>query len=320
MAKNDTISRVKWASLTMQRYSWEQGVVAQAFLESGDSDTAILMAIEGASRQIDDGRCAQIGAAFAITDPCAIGEALLFAVKQTGDEKLKTALDKLLNWALHLAPRSEQGLVYHMDKTQQFWVDSFYMLPPFLACMGYYDEAMKQLNGYWEALFLKEKALLAHMWSDGTQSFVRDAVWGVGNGWAAAGLARVIALLPKSHAAQRDLLVARIKILLDAALAYQREDGLFHDVLDDANSFVEVNVGQMLAYAIFRGVHEKYLNEGYLPAAQRMYHAATEKVDKHGLVQQVCGAPRFHSPGTAPEGQAFYILMDAQRKQGAFDL
>jgi len=314
-----TIRRVKNATLAMQRYPWEQGVVAQAFLEAGDADIAILMAIEAASRQIEDGRCAQMGTPETITDPCAIGEALRFAAAETGDIKLKSALEKLENWALRLAPRNDRGIVYHMMGVRQFWVDSFYMLPPFLACMGHCDEALKQIDGLWDALFLEKKSLLAHMWQDDEQRFEREAVWATGNGWAAAGMARVITLLPKAYAAQREGLIGRVKTILEAALKYQREDGLFHDVLDDPTTFVEVNVAQMLAYTIFRGIHEGYLEETYLPAAQRIYEAATIKVDAYGLVQQVCAAPHFNSPGTSPEGQAFYILMHAWREKGGFD-
>ena len=314
MLKDDTVARVKQATLAMQRYSWEQGVVAQAFLEMGDYQTAILMAIAGAARQEEDGRCAQIGANSGITDPCAIGEALIFAVEQTRDENLAKALKKLENWALKLAPRNADGIVYHMENTTQFWVDTCYMLPPFLARLGYFDEALKQLNGNWNALFLEEKSLLAHMVDDGEKRFIRKAVWGVGNGWAAAGMARIIALLPKEYAAQRETLIERAKLILNGALKYQREDGLFHDVLDDATSFVEVNAGQMFAYTIFRGVREGYLEKSYLPAAQKIFQAATAKVDAYGLVQQVCAAPHFNSPGTAPEGQAFYLLMNAMRR------
>ena len=42
---NSLLEKVKCAALTMQRYDWEQGVVSQAFLEAGDTDTAILLAI-----------------------------------------------------------------------------------------------------------------------------------------------------------------------------------------------------------------------------------------------------------------------------------
>ena len=35
------------------------------------------------------------------------------------------------------------------------------------------------------------------------------------------------------------------------------------------------------------------------------------EVDAYGLVQGVCGAPGFDHAGTAPEGQAFFLLMEA---------
>jgi len=319
MFERDIAERVRRATLAMQRYSWEQGVVAQAFLESGDGETAALLALEGAHRQIGDGRCAQIGEPCAVTDPCAVGEALIYAWEQTSDAYFKRALDALLAWALHTAPRSAEGIVYHLDNKPQFWVDSFYMLPPFLARAGHFDEALRQIDGYWNALFRPRKSLLAHMWDDGAQAFAREDAWGVGNGWAVAGMARVIALLPSGYEAQRGKLIDRVKAILDAALKLQRGDGLFHDVLDDPGTFVEVNAAQMLAYAIFRGAKEGYLEEKYLPAAQSAYTAATAKVDEYGLVRDVCGSPSFDAPGTAPEGQAFYLLMDAARKSGGFD-
>jgi unsaturated rhamnogalacturonyl hydrolase len=37
-------------------------------------------------------------------------------------------------------------------------------------------------------------------------------------------------------------------------------------------------------------------------------------VDRYGLVQGVCGSPEFSSPGTACEGQAFFLLMEEARR------
>ena len=45
-----------------------------------------------------------------------------------------------------------------------------------------------------------------------------------------------------------------------------------------------------------------------------MRQAARKKVDQYGLVQGVCGSPEFDHAGTAPEGQAFFILMEAARR------
>ncbi len=305
------LEKVKQTALCMQRHNWEQGVLAQAFWEAGDEDIALLLALEGANRQSEEGRCCHIADSTASTDPCAVGEALIAACELTGDPLLTAARDRLLHWALEKAPRNPNGIVYHFSNGTEFWVDSLYMLPPFLARAGYYDEALRQIDGYWNALFLPEKGLLAHRWDDASQRFIRKDVWGVGNGWAAAGMARVRALLPDGYALQKAVLEDRIRTLLSSALRFQRPDGMFHDVLDDPSTFPEVNCGQMFAYTIYRGVKEGWLNADLLPAAGRIRKAAYASVDDYGLVHNVCGMPTFDKSFVAPEGQAFFILMES---------
>jgi rhamnogalacturonyl hydrolase YesR len=97
----------------------------------------------------------------------------------------------------------------------------------------------------------------------------------------------------------------------DGCLAHRRPDGLFHAVVDDPQTFVETNLAQMLSYAIFRGVKGGWLAKSYLKEADVMRRAAAAKVDGLGYVQDVCGSPTFEKPGTATEGQAFFILMEA---------
>ena len=313
---NSTVlDMVKRAALSMQRHNWEQGVLAQAFLEAGDHETAILLAVEGANRQSDEGRCCHIANSTASTDPCAVGEALIFACEQTGDPMLMAARDRLVKWAVELAPRNADGIVYHFSDGTEFWVDSLYMLPPFLARAGYYDEALRQIDGYWHALLDEKKGLLSHRWDDQAQTFIRKDVWGVGNGWAAAGMARVRAMLPENDGSVKEQLEDRIRLLLTSALRHQRKDGMFHDVLDDPASFPEINCGQMFAYTIFRGVHEGWLDSSLLEAANRIRAAAHASVDAYGLVHNVCGMPSFDKSFVAPEGQAFFILMEAAREQ-----
>jgi hypothetical protein len=99
--------------------------------------------------------------------------------------------------------------------------------------------------------------------------------------------------------------------VIDGCLIHQRKDGLFHDVVDKPDTFVETNLAQMLAYSIYRSIQGGWLDQSYRNHADRMREAAHRKVDKFGLVQDVCGAPNFDSPGTAVEGQAFFLLMEA---------
>ena len=57
-----------------------------------------------------------------------------------------------------------------------------------------------------------------------------------------------------------------------------------------------------------------WLNIEYVKQADKMKAGVYAKVNEYGLVQDVCGAPLFDSPGTAPEGQAFFLLMEAAAK------
>jgi len=305
------IGKVKIALLAMQRYSWEQGVAAQAFLESGETEVVVAMANEAVARQLADGRLGVLGGLTAVTDPASNGEALLYASKITGEAAMKGAFDEMIDWLLNRAPKNNDGILYHFTDSQQLWVDSVYMAPPCLAIAGYHEEAIKQIDGFRSKLFNSEKNLYSHMWDESLNDFARKDYWGVGNGWALAGITRVIRSLPDTMADEKSKLAGYVKEGVDGCLAYLREDGLFHDVVDNTDSFVETNLSQMLAYTLYRGMTGGWLEAGYLKYAAKMRQAACNKVDKYGLVQGVCASPNFDRPGTASEGQAFFLLMEA---------
>src|SRR5258707_211156 len=109
----------------MQRNSWEQGVAMDAFFEQGDRDVVIALAKEAAYRRIPDGRPAMIRPDEGITDPCSVGEALIFSFRETDDKDLGDACDSLLNWALKSAPRNHNGIVYHVPNRPEFWITLF---------------------------------------------------------------------------------------------------------------------------------------------------------------------------------------------------
>ena len=312
--EKELFDKAKHAALASQRHDWEHGTVAQALLESGEKELAVLFAREAVNRQAEDGRASHLGDEISETDPCSIGEALLFAAEETGDPLFVRAEKKLLRWALKDAPRSAEGIVYHLCGAKEFWVDSLYMLPPFLARAGCPEEALRQIGGYWKALFLPDKGLLAHRYDEAAGQFVRADVWGVGNGWAMAGMARVRALLPEGMTEEKETLAGRIRILLDNALPHQNPDGSFPNVLDDPQSFPELNFGQMAAYTVYRGMREGWLGDEYFEAAEKAFRASCAGVDPYGFVRDVCGVPDFDRPGAAPEGQAFFLLMCSARR------
>ncbi len=308
---NDHMEKVKRALLSMQRHSWEQGVAMQAFWELGDMETTTALAFESVNRSLEDGRLAIIGVTDGVTDPCAAGEALIRVCEASGDAFLCAGRDRLLEWIMERAPRNENGIIYHLTRTKEFWVDSMYMLPPYLAAAGEYREAVKQWNGYWEALFDPHDHLMCHMWNDEAGSYTRSAHWGSGNGWALASAARMADLLEAAgYMDERTAIVDKARFLLTGVLKTLRSDGLFHDVLDDQSTFIETNMSQMTAYTIYRGITSGWLESSFRIYADRMRLAAESKVNDFGFVADACGAPGFDRPGYSPEAQAFCLMME----------
>jgi rhamnogalacturonyl hydrolase YesR len=304
------IQKATAAAMAMQRRDWEQGILAQAALEAGNRDAVILLTKAAIVQRTPDGRLGVVVSG-GPTDPAMGGEAYARAAEWTGDAQIHDAVEGLLAWIRDKAPRNSEGVLYHTPSTPEIWSDGFNCAAPFLAAMGHFDEAMAQIEGYKKLLWNPDKKLLAHIWDDGKRQFKDPAFWGVGNGWAAIGLARVIRRLPRERQDGRKRLAAFVKDIVDGCLAYQRADGLFHNVIDQSGTFVETNLAQALAFAIYRGISDGWLSRDYLAHADRMRGAAREKMDAFGYVQGVCGAPHFDRPGTAAEGQAFCMMMEA---------
>jgi rhamnogalacturonyl hydrolase YesR len=304
------IARATAAAMAMERRDWEQGILAQALMEAGDREAVILLTKAAIVQRAPDGRLGVVLSG-SPTDPAMGGAAYALAAEWTGDPEIRTAVEGMLGWIRFKAPRSADGVLYHVFGAAEMWSDGFNGAPPFLAAMGHYDEALVQIEGFRQRLWNPEKRLLAHIWDDGRQQFKDGNFWGGGNGWAAAGLARVLRSLPRERDKDRERLAVFARELIDGCLAHQRRDGLFHDVIDQPTTFVETNLAQMLAYAIYEGVSAAWLPAGYRTRADRLRASAREKMDAFGYVQGACSAPEFDRPGTSTEAQAFCILMEA---------
>lgn len=314
MERNEMIRKAIRAMLAMQRRAWEQGVAAQALLELGETELAILLAKDAVVNQAKDGRLGLNGNQEPVADPAVNGEPVLFAAKSTGDAALQQAAERMLEYLLYKAPKTREGIIYHNYIENMIWADAFYMVPPFLAVAGHPEEAVKQVLGYRKALWNPEQKLYYHIWDEDLQQFERKLFWGSGNGWAAAGMARVIKALPDTMTREKEMLAGFVKEVIDGCLRYQRADYFFHNVLDDPTTFVDVNTAQMLSYAIYRGIQGDWLDQSYLIRADQIREAVYHKIDKFGIVHDVCGAPRFDRQGTSTEAQSFFLLMEAARK------
>jgi len=312
---NTVVDKAKNAMLAMQRASWEQGTAIQAMIESADYDMLRLLVNEALLRQTRDGRTCMLGSNNNVTDPVAAGYGILKCYELFGDEKYKQAAEKLYNYCKTVAPRNEAGTVYHVNNQKEIWSDSIYMLPPFLAAYGDYDECMKQIRGYRNCLWNTEKNLFSHRWSDDINGFINEKFWGGGNGWAAASFAIIYELLPVDRQEYKDEIVIYLTELLEGLQATVLPNGLFNDFVGDPDSFVETNLSQMAAFAIFKSIKAGAIDKNYLDFAKKMKEGALAKVDEFGYVQGAAGSPYFNSPGTSTEAQAFLLMMLAAEEK-----
>ena len=255
LSSDPLVAKARNAALAMQRYSWEQGVLAVAFLEQGDDALVVQMAKASLVHNSKAGVPAATGGS--PVDPLMAGEAIWRAAQITGNPELKKAVTNSLAFALKGAARAADGTVFHTGQT--IWSDSFNTTPPLLACAGQFDEAIRQIEGHRRRLWNPEAKLLAHIWDEQKGQFQDKKFWGGGQGWAAAALTRVIRALPQDRAPDKVKLAGYLKDLIDGCLAHQRASGLFNDVVDDPGTFEETNLAQMLAYSIYESVRGGWL-------------------------------------------------------------
>lgn len=322
------VEKVKMAMLAIQRYSWEQGVCMQALYELGDTNTAIAMAHDAVLRQLEDGRFAIIEGPVAVADPAASGEMVWHAYELTGDETYKLAADKMVNYLLNKAPRTESGIICHNEVSfhegfsdKQIWVDAIYMFPAFLAIMGEYKEAVKQIKGMVDYLYDEKSHLLYHIFDAKQNRFVRKKLWATGNGWALMGIGRVIDILQEVSDSNEEITIQVNELkemqnhILDAMISYQLSDGRFHDILDDETTFVDGASAMMMATAIYRGNACGWIPSKYLKYADLVYENMDKHIDEYGIIHEVCGCPHFISEGTSAESMAAYLMMNAWKKR-----
>jgi unsaturated rhamnogalacturonyl hydrolase len=310
MNRLERIEKATVAMLCMQRQCWEHAVGGRALIHAGKREMAILFARDAALRQRPDGRPGMVEDSPSSTDAIAHAPVLAYAAKETGDPVLSRAVENVRWYACEIAPRDSEGILYHVIDKPQYWSDSTYMAPPSFAALGEMAEAVKQMRGARSHLWDPDKKMMRHIYDGGCKEWVRKAFWGGGNGWTAAGLAEVLASLPDSMENEKKEMTAFLKDILEGCIAYRRADGLFHDVIDDPGTFVESNLGQMLAFAIYSSVRGGWLEESWLKEAHVMRKAAIGKIDEYGVLHGACSSPAFDRSGTSTEAQAFTIMME----------
>jgi unsaturated rhamnogalacturonyl hydrolase len=202
--------------------------------------------------------------------------------------------------------------------------DALYMGGPILAAAGqlaaargdqsaadrYYDACLAHLQAM-RKLVLRQDGLYRH-------SPLDEAAWGRGNGFPAIGLTLCIDLFPDRDE-RRAALVTMAQQHFTALLEHQDADGMWHQVIDRAESYRELSSTCMIGWSLAHAQRQGWLEgERYKQAADRAWNAARLRIASDGQLLDVCTGT-----GKQPNLRAYYdreALLGKDPRGGAFAL
>lgn len=194
-------------------------------------------------------------------------------------------------------PRTEEGGFQHKTSDtlndQELWDDTLYMTVLFLANMGRIlkDDAMKKEAEYQfllhhKYLADKETGLWYHGWTFKERNNFAGAFWGRGNCWITMAIPEFLAMTECSEEV-REVLVEALQKQVESLKKYQAANGMWHTLIDDADSYVEASATCGFAYGILKAVREGILDESYKVLAEKAVAPILECITDDGVVHQV---------------------------------
>jgi rhamnogalacturonyl hydrolase YesR len=228
-------------------------------------------------------------------DHCgAIGAALVKAYAKKKDARYREGIGLVDEHITKRQMRLADGtLARPRPWPVSLWVDDAYMSIPFLAQMGqltgerrYYDDAARQVLQMSERLFDRQKLLYDHSWFENTPNDVRF-FWGRGAGWMLMAMAELLSVMPADHP-DRARVLAQFQLGVQGVEAVQGGTGLWHQLLDKTDSYLESSATAMFTFAIARGVNRGWLASTYAPVAQTGWRALEQRVEADGRIGGIC--------------------------------
>jgi len=211
------------------------------------------------------------------------------------DPRYRPYVDSAAAFATTRQARLPDGtLARYRPRPMTVWADDLFMSVPFLARMAvltgdrrYLDDAVRQVLNFHSHLFDARSGLMYHNWYSDGGGRPGAAFWGRANGWALMAQVELLDRLPPGHP-QRDTLVALFRRHVAGLARYQDTTGLWHQLLDRSDSFLETSASAMFTYAIARGVERGYLDSSWTAVARRGWAGVLTRIRPDGQIEGTC--------------------------------
>ena len=230
-----------------------------------------------------------------ILDHCgAMGAGLVEVYQLDKQQRYHDYIEKVADFMLHKELRLSDGtLARIVPHEKTIWLDDLYMSVPFLARMGqltgknkYYRFAAKQVIQFTDYLYDPQTGLYFHCYYDDLKEN-GVAHWGRANGWSILAQCNLLDALPENFS-QRDKLLEIFQQQIVGFSRYQGESGLWHQLLDKNDSYLEVSCSAMFTYAVAKGVNEGWIDQRYASIAMRGWSGIAANISPEGDVSNIC--------------------------------
>jgi unsaturated rhamnogalacturonyl hydrolase len=228
-------------------------------------------------------------------DHCgAMGAALIKAYAKNRDPRYRPVIEEVADYIEHKQMRLADGtLARPRPQKVSLWVDDLYMSVPFLAQMGkltgdraYLDDGARQVIQMSARLQNKVTGLYDHSWFENA-AYDPQFYWGRGMGWAMMATAELLSVLPEDHP-DRARLLDIFGRAAQGAGAVESGTGMWHQLLDKTDSYLETSATAMFTFAIARGVNRGWLSPVYAPVAQTGWQALAKRIRPDGRIENIC--------------------------------
>ncbi|HMK39797.1 MAG TPA: glycoside hydrolase family 88 protein [Bacteroidota bacterium] len=228
-------------------------------------------------------------------DDCgAMGAGVLEVYRFDPQRRYRSYIDQATEFILTKQYRlDDRTLVRAFPEKWTLWADDLYMSVSFLCRRGgltgdarCIDDAALQVMNFHKYLFDDARGLMYHCWYS-TPPHAGVAFWGRANGWALLAQVDLLDRLPNDHP-QRPALLALLRKHVQGIAAFQSGEGLWHQLLDKSDSYLETSCSAMFTYAVARAVNRGYIEPRFGSVAVRGWEGVLARITPGGEIEGVC--------------------------------
>jgi unsaturated rhamnogalacturonyl hydrolase len=231
----------------------------------------------------------------ALDDAGAMCAAMIKTYRLGNDKVLKPVIDSYIDYISTKEYRLKDGtLARNRPQKNTLWLDDLYMSVPALAQMGklsgdnrYFDDAIKQVLQFSKRMFNKELGIYMHGWVE-SMSVHPEFHWARANGWALMAMTELLDVLPENYKGRTEVLNL-FRAHVKGLASYQSDRGLWHQLLDRNDSYLETSATAIYTYCIARGIDRGWIDaKTYGPMCLLAWNAVTTKINDKGQVEGTC--------------------------------